>query len=72
MALKAKPLGGMSREKLEEALREVTKEPMERLNVNVPRSVYKAFKVKAAAGDTSMSEMINRWIADYVGPDIKQ
>lgn len=72
MALKAKPLGGMSREKLEEALKEVTKEPMERLNVNVPRSLYKAFKVKAAAEDTSMSEMINRWIADYVGPDIKQ
>lgn len=72
MALKAKPLGGMSREKLEEALKEVTKEPMERLNVNVPRSLYKAFKVKTAADDTSMTEMINRWIADYVGPDIKQ
>lgn len=72
MALKAKPLGGMSREKLDEVIKEVTKEPPERLNVNVPRSLYKAFKVKTAADDTSMTEMINRWIADYVGTENKQ
>ena len=72
MALKAKPLGGMSREKLEAALREVNKEPTERLNVNVPHSLFKAFKVKAAADDSTMTAMINRWIEEYVGADAKR
>lgn len=69
MALKAKPLGGASREKLVAALQEVVREPVERLNVNVPKSKLKAFKLKAATEDKTMSELVNQWINAYLDVD---
>jgi predicted HicB family RNase H-like nuclease len=67
MALKAKPLGTVkSRNKLESALEEVSKEPTDRLNVNVPHSVYKQLKMKALEHETTVSELVNLWINKYI------
>ena len=47
-------------------LKEVTKEPMKRLNVNIPESQLKQFKVKAITEGTDMSTLINQWINNYL------
>lgn len=64
--LKAKPLEQDRSEKLASALEEVTKEPMVRLNVNVPQSLYRKMKVKAATDGVHLSDLVNRWTREYV------
>jgi len=48
------------------ALADVSKEPVKRLNVNVPESVFKQFKGKAAMDGKEMTELVNQWIQDYL------
>lgn len=48
------------------AITDVTKEPLKRLNVNLPESVMKQFKAKAAMEGKDMSELVNGWILEYV------
>lgn len=64
--LKAKPLEQDRNEKLASALEEVTKEPVVRLNVNVPQSLYRKMKVKAATDGVHLSDLVNKWAREYV------
>lgn len=64
--LKAKPLEQDRNEKLASALEEVTKEPVVRLNVNVPQSLYRRLKVKAATDGVHISDLVNGWAQEYV------
>jgi len=48
------------------AIADVTKEPLKRLNVNLPESVMKQFKAKAVMEGKDMSELVSRWIAEYI------
>lgn len=48
------------------AIAAVTKEPLKRLNVNLPESVMKQFKAKAAMEGKEMSELVSRWIGAYL------
>lgn len=49
-----------------QALEEVAKEEIKRLNVNLPASLLKAFKVKATLEGKEMSEVIKTFIEQYV------
>ncbi|TXH78372.1 MAG: hypothetical protein E6Q85_01755 [Thiothrix sp.] len=49
-----------------QALEEVSKEEIKRLNVNLPASLLKAFKAKAAIEGKEMSEVIKSFIEEYV------
>lgn len=48
------------------AIADVTKEPLKRLNVNLPESVMKQFKAKAAMEGKEMSALVNEWITQYL------
>ena len=48
------------------AIQEVTKEPMKRLNVNIPESKLKQFKAKAASEGLEMSTLIHQWMDEYL------
>lgn len=64
--LKAKQLEQDRSEKLTSAIEEVTKEPMVRLNVNVPQNLYRKLKVKAATDGVHLSDLVNQWAQEYV------
>lgn len=49
-----------------DAIEDVQAESTRRLNVNVPASNYKAFKLKAVQNDVDMSELVNQWINEYI------
>ena len=68
MSLKTAAVGKKSRmsAQKEQALQEVTKEPMKRLNVNLPESVLKQFKAQAAMEGKDMSELVKGWIEAYL------
>lgn len=48
------------------AIADVTKEPLKRLNVNLPESVMKQFKAKAVMEGKDMSELVSGWIDHYL------
>jgi len=48
------------------AIADVTKEPLKRLNVNLPESVMKQFKAKAALEGKEMSALVSEWINHYL------
>ena len=50
----------------EAAIQEVTKEPMKRLNVNIPESKFKAFKGKASTEGLEMTTLVNQWVDEYL------
>lgn len=64
--LKAKPLEQLRSEKLIPALEEVTKEPLVRLNVNVPKSMYRELKARAATEDACISDLVKLWVKEYL------
>ena len=68
MSLKAAAAGKKSRMSVhkEQALQEVAKEPMKRLNVNLPESLLREFKVKAAAEGRDMSSLVGEWVRGYL------
>lgn len=49
-----------------EALAEVSKEKTTRLNANIPSSVYRALKIKAAENDQKINELVVKWINEYL------
>lgn len=48
------------------AVAEASREPVKRLNVNLPESVLKQFKAKAAMEGKDMSELVKGWIEGYL------
>ena len=68
MSLKAAAAGKKNRRSTqkEQALQEVTKEPMKRLNVNLPESLLREFKVKAAGEGRDMSSLVGEWVREYL------
>lgn len=64
--LKPKPLDQVRSEKLVSALEEVTKEPLTRLNVDLPKSVHQDLKVRAAAEGVCMSDLVRLWVIEYL------
>ena len=52
----------------QKTIKDVTQEPVKRLNVNIPESRLRAFKVKAITEGTDMSALINQWVEDYLKP----
>ena len=68
MSLKAAAVGKKSRmsAQKEQALQEVAKEPMKRLNVNLPESLLREFKGKAAGEGRDMSSLVGEWVREYL------
>lgn len=50
----------------EAAVAEAGREPVKRLNVNLPESVLKRFKAQAAMEGKDMSELVKGWIETYL------
>lgn len=50
----------------EAAVVEAGREPVKRLNVNLPESVLKQFKAQAAMEGKDMSELVKGWIETYL------
>jgi len=65
MALKAK-LAKHDNENLKDAMREIERENRQRLNVDVPASKYKALKIKATEEGITISQLVNRWVENYL------
>lgn len=65
MVLKAKTTRRRS-VALEEAMSELKKEEMQKLNVNIPKTKIKAFKIKALDEDKTMTEIILKWVDKYI------
>lgn len=53
-------------EQKETAIAEVSREPVKRLNVNLPESLLKQFKAQAAMDGKDMSELVKSWIEGYL------
>ncbi|WMS89297.1 hypothetical protein [Pleionea litopenaei] len=65
MALKAK-VSTRENEGKAAAIKEVTKEKTSRLNANIPESLYKQLKMKAAADDKKINDLVIEWIEKYL------
>lgn len=50
----------------EKAIRDVTVDKTVRINVNLPNTVLKKFKLKTVENNTTMSEIILQWVNDYI------
>lgn len=48
------------------AMEDVRKEPIKRLNANVPASTYKELQVKAAQDGRKINDLVNQWILEYL------
>lgn len=64
--LRAKPVDQVRSEKLNAAMEEVTKEPLSRLNVNIPQSQYRALRKKAMENGISLTVLVGQWVSEYV------
>lgn len=51
---------------IDEALSAATEEELKRVNVNLPKSVYIAFRSKTIQNDISISSLIRQWVDDYI------
>jgi hypothetical protein len=51
---------------IENALIAATEEDIKRINVNLPKSVYKKFKAKTNQNEISISSLIRQWVDDYI------
>lgn len=49
-----------------QSIKDVTEEQMVRVNFLIPKSVQKAFKARALQDDVSMSELMNKWVNEYI------
>ncbi|QBM19248.1 hypothetical protein MARI_33940 (plasmid) [Marinobacter sp. JH2] len=49
-----------------EAIEDVRKESMKRLNANIPESKYRALQIKAAQEGRKINELVNLWIDEYL------
>lgn len=64
--LRAKQFDQCRSEKLAPAMDDLIREPFVRLNVNVPKSMYRALKTKAVADDVSISDLVKLWVTEYL------
>lgn len=64
--LKPKPFDQVQSEKLASAMEEVTKEPLARLNVDLPKSLHHDLKVRAAAEGVCISDLVRLWVTEYL------
>ncbi len=64
--LKAKRTRGTNQSK-EEAIKEVTKEPIVRLNINLPESLHLQLKILAAKQRTDMTQIVIQLIREHLG-----
>ncbi|MGO2136123.1 MAG: hypothetical protein ACTH3S_11915 [Marinobacter sp.] len=48
------------------ALEDVRKEPIKRLNANVPASIYQELQIKAAQDGRKINDLVNQWILEYI------
>lgn len=49
-----------------DAIEDVRKEPMKRLNANIPESKYRELQIKAAQEGRKINELVNLWIDEYL------
>lgn len=64
--LRAKSVDQIRSEKLNAAMEEVTKEPLARLNVNIPQSQYRALRKKAMENEISLTVLVGQWVSEYL------
>lgn len=67
--LKSKQIGTRENANLEVAMSDLVREPLVRLNVNLPQSQYRAFRKKALENDVSVTTLVGRWVKAYVGDE---
>lgn len=67
--LKAKQIGTRENANLEVAKSDLVKEPLVRLNVNLPQGQYRALRKKALENDVSVTALVGRWVRAYVGDE---
>lgn len=48
------------------AMEDVRKEPIKRLNANVPASIYQELQIKAAQDGRKINDLVNQWILEYI------
>lgn len=48
------------------AMEDVRKEPIKRLNANVPASIYQELQIKAAQDGRKINDLVNQWILEYL------
>lgn len=65
MVLKIK-IGNRLNTNKEKAIQNVTIDKMVRLNVNLPNTLLKQFKLKTVQNNITMSELILTWINEYI------
>lgn len=65
MVLKIK-IGNRLNTNKEKAIQDVTIDKIVRLNVNLPNTVLKQFKLKTVQNNITMSELILTWINEYI------
>lgn len=65
MVLKIK-IGNRLNTNKEKAIQDVTVDKIVRLNVNLPNTVLKQFKLKTVQNNITMSELILIWINEYI------
>ncbi|MFP3011950.1 MAG: hypothetical protein ACEY3D_02990 [Rickettsia sp.] len=65
MVLKIK-IGNRLNTNKEQAIQDVTIDKIVRLNVNLPNTVLKQFKLKTVQNNITMSELILKWINEYI------
>ncbi|MAS36256.1 MAG: hypothetical protein CL610_19790 [Anaerolineaceae bacterium] len=53
-------------EQLKAAVQEPEAEPLKRLNVNIPQSVFNRFKAKAAQEGKTMSDVVLKHVNEYL------
>ncbi len=66
MVLSAKKKGTRQTPDKVAALKEVTKEPTARLNANIPESLYRQLKIKAAEDDIKINDLVIEWVNEYL------
>ena len=57
---------------LEEAMVELKKEETQMLSVFIPKSILKAFKIKAAEEETTMTKVILKYVNQYISKGVKE
>ncbi|KJW01823.1 hypothetical protein REIP_1749 [Rickettsia endosymbiont of Ixodes pacificus] len=65
MVLKIK-IGNRLNTNKEKAIKDVTSDKIVRLNVNLPNTLLKQFKLKTVQNNITMSELILIWINEYI------
>lgn len=66
MALKIKTRNTRLSTHKDKAIKDVISDKIVRLNINLPSAVLKNFKLKAIQNNTTMSEIILKWINEYI------